>query len=1809
MGSKPPKKKESRERVASAAQKHQEPPTTIPPIFEKDEKGRKIGKVPIPVWPEWSDQDIAAEKWDTGHRVRIEQKGRSPGTSMHFFEEPEGRTELPGPLKEKVHSWRRFQDIIPDGKIPVMVDGETLKGKEIDLLSSSNDDVTDSELMRWIIAGISTLAKLLNQAECDSTCNMLKTKSSKEQRDTKESKIDKLKKESEIFNDELSGWKPWHHIWPKDPSSRYTSAPLYNPGGKYCLKIFWMGCWRKITVDDFVPCDENGSILLPTTQKENELWPLLLCKALIKVASLDYNGGYDFSEMGDSNMIHCLTGWLPEPIPLRYGHTAEIWKLLLDILPKWKLEASESKSKTAEKEGKLPTEEEGKKEELPKLEVKESKEGKDPIKKKEEKDSKDIGNKEKNEKARNEKLKDKEKTEKDGKSKEKASLASNTQARLNTEPEYVIFASYSPPQKKPLRISTLREMADASEKLRQSGLSHNHPHPVHLTMVRNCPLVAPPTPVPIPRWKLIRQKKKTQIVEPPLNKDPPKPPMFVEVASPFINYRVSPIPVSRVQSPVKWKKFKPETPMDSVVEEDKVPEQEEDSGVGTDSPKEGKMDSNDLRKEIGQEPVKPAESQHSSPPKIKPMISIDVSFDGMEKEKATDAAKVTHSKSSSHLKKERTNSGKSNLAETDLLEKKVSRKVSVASSKNELGSARGRKSSKMEKALSEKEVKDTKEAKAKAKEDLKEKEPSEVIPEIELPKGETEVNAENEENEAEKNEEDAKDGEKKEKVESLWMEYDDFCLCFNTLWVFHKSQTYSFYKGHSELKNADQKADKNRRSVLNPALSNIAPTPSGRNPSVASPSAYGSHLPLSDAPMPFLFVDSLSKIELLVSFASFSRWFEPLIQTYPSVKEKENQESEEKPIKETSQTAPPPGLLIAEPYSWKSLVNGLPSLRIKTTGIKGAVLTLPPGRHVLRFMIQAPIGYHIDICSQTSFVFGEEDLIMQHLTKESISFTQYSINSLLGLIEVMTSFNDFAKNRKFNLGSEAESDWTFSRHFEVLFSSFTNTVKTEMGNAFTAVTSFSIEALKYETALCLKRHLHLVDAEKEEKTMEQRVGEEQGSEDSLSEELKRINAAAKIQACFKGHFVRLLAKAREQDSEENKIVTEQFKKIMTVIDTNTEYFALQVYREMFKADPDLYSVYPFSEDEWTRIAYADYNGGYPEQPVNSWFIVFREVFYVESPVLVVPKLYININSCVLRVVDNDTGEQMPMVFMRVTPRVLHKNKNGYTFIAEARSGNGPVPAGKFRLRLIGATDPLPMPVKEGVVNANFTTKEIRDYYLPNRNNVIFRYTAKVYDDHPVSIQVSTSKTDVYVRLDILDDETVVASATGKGHVVLPAFTFLRDHTDDDEEKASHRSSRQGSGRSSVKGSRLQKFVTAKRAASPFEKTGKKSQKNGHAPNQGAGNEAIEKTQSMSKLRAAESSETIDQAADDPEQPQTHKYIIQAVVLRDSWPLSQSQWSFISMLKHIEKTDGEAMETSTKTEKHSAGPKGKKGSKDNKEGRSSKSHQQSVTSRPGSQQFDITKPNWVLRVVSDASASEIEIKKDTERQDQIKAMKAAWEAEQPGRAAKAQKSRMKFLSENLVKVTKSESQEDTEQARKREASESGTEAVPPPLSPGLQLDNDPSELTLTPPSKDQDMKLKPFDITPFIRSTGKKLLLDEKEEERLEMELQERIQKYRELRESVLKDREEDRIARNLEKEKQLQEYEEMQAKLDENRHRINSLREQYRQKFIDQPPADNASEVSKKRKTPSPTRGRKSPRSKSPKEKGKTKSPAKGKKK
>lgn len=105
--------------------------------------------------------------------------------------------------------------------------------------------------MRWIISAISTISKSYGHVEADSSYSLLKTKPSKEQRDAKESKYDKTKKESDISTDEMSGWRPWHHVWPKDANCRYPLVPLYNPGGKYCVKIFWM-VFAATSIEQFI---------------------------------------------------------------------------------------------------------------------------------------------------------------------------------------------------------------------------------------------------------------------------------------------------------------------------------------------------------------------------------------------------------------------------------------------------------------------------------------------------------------------------------------------------------------------------------------------------------------------------------------------------------------------------------------------------------------------------------------------------------------------------------------------------------------------------------------------------------------------------------------------------------------------------------------------------------------------------------------------------------------------------------------------------------------------------------------------------------------------------------------------------------------------------------------------------------------------------------------------------------------------------------------------------------------------------------------------------------------------------------------------------------------------------------------------------------------------------------------------------------------------------------------------------------------------------------------------------------------------
>ncbi|GMF49250.1 unnamed protein product [Phytophthora fragariaefolia] len=71
----------------------------------------------------------------------------------------------------------------------------------------------------------------------------------------------------------------WQAIYPQD-STRY---PIYNAGGKYSVKLFVFGRWRRVDVDDKLPLDSDGNVVYLASSMKNEIWPSLLVKALYKV--------------------------------------------------------------------------------------------------------------------------------------------------------------------------------------------------------------------------------------------------------------------------------------------------------------------------------------------------------------------------------------------------------------------------------------------------------------------------------------------------------------------------------------------------------------------------------------------------------------------------------------------------------------------------------------------------------------------------------------------------------------------------------------------------------------------------------------------------------------------------------------------------------------------------------------------------------------------------------------------------------------------------------------------------------------------------------------------------------------------------------------------------------------------------------------------------------------------------------------------------------------------------------------------------------------------------------------------------------------------------------------------------------------------------------------------------------------------------------------------------------------------------------------------------------------------------------------
>ncbi len=61
-----------------------------------------------------------------------------------------------------------------------------------------------------------------------------------------------------------------------------------------------------------------------------------------------FNQSDSATEFNDVSVISCFTGWLPEPLPLRFGHIGEVWKFLKETLPKYQWAEEKAKAQLEE---------------------------------------------------------------------------------------------------------------------------------------------------------------------------------------------------------------------------------------------------------------------------------------------------------------------------------------------------------------------------------------------------------------------------------------------------------------------------------------------------------------------------------------------------------------------------------------------------------------------------------------------------------------------------------------------------------------------------------------------------------------------------------------------------------------------------------------------------------------------------------------------------------------------------------------------------------------------------------------------------------------------------------------------------------------------------------------------------------------------------------------------------------------------------------------------------------------------------------------------------------------------------------------------------------------------------------------------------------------------------------------------------------------------------------------------------------------------------------------------------------------------
>ncbi|KAK5106986.1 cysteine protease [Lithohypha guttulata] len=96
-------------------------------------------------------------------------------------------------------------------------------------------------------------------------------------------------------------------VYPYDHNS---DQPCESANGRYVLRLYFNGCWRRVDIDDRLPTSKSSRVLHVVDRSQPGLvWPAIVEKAYLKV-----RGGYNFPGSNSGTDLAVITGWMPQQV-------------------------------------------------------------------------------------------------------------------------------------------------------------------------------------------------------------------------------------------------------------------------------------------------------------------------------------------------------------------------------------------------------------------------------------------------------------------------------------------------------------------------------------------------------------------------------------------------------------------------------------------------------------------------------------------------------------------------------------------------------------------------------------------------------------------------------------------------------------------------------------------------------------------------------------------------------------------------------------------------------------------------------------------------------------------------------------------------------------------------------------------------------------------------------------------------------------------------------------------------------------------------------------------------------------------------------------------------------------------------------------------------------------------------------------------------------------------------------------------------------------------------------------------------------